>query len=238
MKRQIILDTETTGLNWSEGHRIIEIGCLEMVNRRYTGNSFHYYLNPERQVDKAALAVHGLTDDFLKDKKLFKDIAEELFAFINAAELIIHNAAFDVGFLNYEFGRLEKKYLQLENASTILDTLLLARQKHPGQSNSLDALCRRYEINITHRELHGALKDAKLLGQVYLAMTGGQEVLFADNSPTSTQEIIVTENFNITENKTPLIVILPSADEQNAHNVFLGMLEKKGRCIWKSLTSD
>ncbi len=209
MKRQIILDTETTGLNWSDGHRIIEVGCLEMVNRRFTGKSFHYYLNPERAVDKEAFAVHGITDDFLKDKPFFKDIAAELLTFLSGAELIIHNATFDVGFLNYEFKRIEKNFQPLESACNILG-FILARQKHPGQSNNLDALCRRYEVDITHRELHGALKDARLLGQVYLAMTGGQEVLFADNAVELTQEIRMTENLKPTDSKIPFLIVDPS----------------------------
>ncbi len=226
MKRQIILDTETTGLNWSEGHRIIEIGCLEIINRRFTGKSFHCYLNPERMVDKGALAVHGLTDSFLKDKSLFKDIVEEWRAFVFGAELIIHNASFDVGFLNYELDRLGKNYPRLEKECSVLDTLVLARQKHPGQSNSLDALCRRYEINISHRELHGALKDAKLLGQVYLAMTGGQELLFAENKSELQETSSIKKPFESDSIHQPLIVILPSIEEQKAHIGFSELLKK------------
>jgi DNA polymerase-3 subunit epsilon len=236
MRRQIILDTETTGLNWADGHRVIEIGCLEMINRRFTANHFHCYLNPERAVDKGALAVHGLTNDFLKDKPYFKDIAEELLTFLSGAELIIHNASFDVGFLNYEFRQLKKNYPTLENACNILDTLMLARQKHPGQSNNLDALCRRYEIDITHRELHGALKDARLLGQVYLAMTGGQELLFAEHQIEQRKENKAIGSVKPTEtNLPPLIVISSSTEEQKAHADFLNFLEKKGRCLWKEL---
>jgi len=170
--RQIILDTETTGLDPKEGHRIIEIGCLELLNRKLTGNFLHFYFNPDRPMDQGAIEVHGITNDFLKEKPRFFEKAELILNFIKNAELVIHNASFDVGFLNYELGLLDKS--NIESQAKILDSLKLARKMHPGQRNSLDALCKRYGVKNTHREFHGALKDAELLAQVYLSMTGGQ----------------------------------------------------------------
>src|SRR5690606_3445463 len=172
--RQIILDTETTGLEPAEGHRIIEIGCVEMVSRRLTGNNFHRYLQPDREIDSAAIEVHGITNEFLADKPRFSDVVQEFLAFVKGAELIIHNAAFDVGFINHELRKVNPALGKIEDHCTILDTLIMARKMHPGQRNSLDALCKRYEIDNSHRELHGALLDAEILGDVYLAMTGGQ----------------------------------------------------------------
>lgn len=171
--RQIVLDTETTGLEPEEGHRLIEIGCLELTNRRLTGREFHRYLNPERSVERGAVQVHGLDDDFLSDKPRFAEIADEFLDFIRGAELIIHNAAFDVGFLDSELARLSEP-VRIAECARVLDTLELARELHPGQRVSLDALCRRYEVDNTERTLHGALLDAQLLAEVYLLMTGGQ----------------------------------------------------------------
>lgn len=171
--RQIVLDTETTGLEPHDGHRIIEIGCIELLNRRVTGNNYHLYLNPEREIDEGAAAVHGITSDQLIDQPLFAEVVEELLTYLRGAELIIHNAPFDVGFLDHELslcGREES----VASVCQVLDTLVLARERHPGQKNSLDALCRRYEIDNSGRTLHGALLDAQLLAEVYLAMTGGQ----------------------------------------------------------------
>ncbi len=175
--RQIVLDTETTGLEVSLGHRIIEIGCVELINRRVTGNHWHHYLNPEREIDGGAFEVHGISNDFVADKPRFAELAEEFLAYIDGAELIIHNAPFDVGFLNDELARLDPPAGSVEARCDILDTLVLARQKHPGQKNNLDALCKRYEIDNSHRSLHGALLDARILADVYLAMTGGQASL-------------------------------------------------------------
>jgi len=181
--RQIVLDTETTGLEPAHGHRIIEIGCVEMVDRQLTGNTFHKYINPEtKKVDQGALEVHGITDDFLSDKPYFGDVYDEFLEFVKGSELIIHNAPFDVGFLNNEIKLLEKKLgqsLQMVDVSCqILDSLKLARDNHPGQKNNLDALCRRYFIDNSNRQLHGALLDSEILADVYLAMTGGQRVCF------------------------------------------------------------
>src|SRR5262245_231131 len=177
--RQVVLDTETTGLETELGHRIIEIGCVELLNRRPTGRTFHHYINPEREIDQGALEVHGITAEFLHGKPRFGAIAEELMTFISGAELVIHNAAFDVTFLDYELGKHAEKETafarrKVSAVCRVLDTLALAREMHPGQRNNLDALCKRYEIDNSHRELHGALLDARILADVYLAMTGGQ----------------------------------------------------------------
>ena len=178
MNRQIILDTETTGLDRKSGHRIIEIGCLEIINRKYTGNEFHVYLNPERDSDPGALEVHGLTTEFLSDKPKFEEIYEDFINFVKDSELLIHNAEFDIGFLNHEIKLMSKKLNTVDkHVSAITDTLQIAREKHPGQRNSLDALVNRYEVGGYDRELHGALLDSKILGDVYLAMTGGQSTL-------------------------------------------------------------
>ncbi len=178
--RQIVLDTETTGLEVSLGHRIIEIGCVELINRRVTGNHWHHYLNPEREIDGGAFEVHGISNDFVADKPRFAELAEDFLAYVDGAELIIHNAPFDVGFLNDELARLDPPARGVDARCDILDTLVLARQKHPGQKNNLDALCKRYEIDNGHRSLHGALLDARILADVYLAMTGGQTSLGLD----------------------------------------------------------
>ena len=178
--RQIVLDTETTGLEVSQGHRIIEIGCIEMVNRRVTENHWHYYVNPDREVDSGAFEVHGISNEFLQDKPRFAELADEFYQYLENAELVIHNAPFDLGFLNHELALLETPIPALQESCSILDTLPLARQKHPGQKNNLDALCKRYDIDNSNRSLHGALLDARILADVYLAMTGGQTSLGLD----------------------------------------------------------
>ena len=176
--RSVVLDTETTGMPVTDGHRIIEIGCVELEGRRLTGRHFHVYLNPDREIDEGAIAVHGITNEFVADKPRFKDVADEFFAFIEGAQLIIHNAAFDVGFINNEFALLgQSERSDVSDHCSILDTLLMARERHPGQRNSLDALCKRYGVDNSGRELHGALLDAEILADVYLAMTGGQTSL-------------------------------------------------------------
>jgi DNA polymerase-3 subunit epsilon len=172
--RQVVLDTETTGINPKEGHRIIEIGCVELINRRLTQNRFHVYINPEREIDAGAIEVHGITNEFLRDKPKFADVVDDFLAFAKGAELVIHNAPFDVGFLNHELGLLNHSAGAIEAQCGVLDTLAYARKKHPGARNSLDALCKRYGIDNSHRELHGALLDAEILADVYLLMTGGQ----------------------------------------------------------------
>lgn len=235
--RQIVLDTETTGMNPNDGHRIIEIGCLEMINRRITGKHFHYYLNPERGIDAGAVAVHGLTQEFLSDKPLFATIAEDLLDFIKNAELIIHNAPFDLGFLDYELKKAHKKYGKILDHCAVIDTLPLARQLHPGQRNNLDALCKRYNVNNSHREFHGALLDAELLALVYLAMTGGQTTLFADeNSQVTSVSSADAIQINMQSIKTRII----TADEAElaAHEAYLIMLDNasKNNTVWKKET--
>ena len=178
--RQIVLDTETTGLEVSLGHRIIEIGCIELLDRRVTGNHWHYYFNPEREIDAGAYEVHGISNEFLQDKHRFSELAEDFYEYVRGAELIIHNAAFDVGFLNHEMTLLPASCQPLEQIGNVLDTLQLARRKHPGQKNNLDALCKRYDIDNSQRSLHGALLDARILADVYLSMTGGQTSLGLD----------------------------------------------------------
>jgi DNA polymerase-3 subunit epsilon len=175
--RQIVLDTETTGLEVSQGHRIIEIGCIELVHRRVTGNHWHYYFNPDREVDIGAFEVHGISNEFLQDKPRFAELADDFYRYVEGAELVIHNAAFDMGFLNRELALLDTPPGPLEECCAVLDTLQLARQKHPGQKNNLDALCKRYDIDNSQRSLHGALLDARILADVYLSMTGGQTSL-------------------------------------------------------------
>jgi len=229
--RQIVLDTETTGLNPRTGDRIIEVGCVEIFNRKLTGNNFHRYINPERDSDEAALAVHGLTTEFLSDKPKFHEIAEELRAYIQDAEVIIHNAPFDLGFLNHEFVRLGLPPF-VEHCSNVIDTLVQAKELHPGKRNSLDALCDRYEISNAHRKLHGALLDAELLADVYLAMTRGQ------NSLTMDVEVETSSGGELLE-AVPLgeiIVVAASADELAIHEEVLAGLDKnvKGSCVWRN----
>jgi DNA polymerase III subunit epsilon len=231
--RQIILDTETTGREISEGHRIIEIGCLEMVDRRLTQRHFHCYLNPQRESDAAALAVHGLTSEFLKNKPLFTSIADEFIAFIKEAELIIHNAPFDLTFLDHELNLTQKNYAKLTYYCQILDTLPLARQLHPGQRNNLDALCKRYGVDNSRRERHGALLDAELLAGVYLAMTGGQVSLF-DTGQTTPLSYATEDRKNIETKQLP--VILATEEECNAHTQCLANISKiSGTCVWDHL---
>lgn len=227
--RQIVLDTETTGLSPENGHRVIEIGCVEMVNRRLTGSTLHFYLNPQRVLDEGAVAVHGLTAEFLGDKPLFADIANDLIDYINDAELIIHNAPFDVGFLNYEFKLLGKNFKQIKNYCRVCDTLKLARAKHPGQHNSLDALCKRYQVDNSKRDLHGALLDAELLAQVYLQLTGGQTQLFQQEDevkPKAAQCALASNQL------LDLPIIAANSSELQAHQDILNNLKKSGKCLW------
>lgn len=232
--RQIVLDTETTGLSTAEGHRIIEIGCVEMINRRLTGNHFHYYINPQREIDSGAINVHGLTSEFLADKPLFKDLVEELLEYIAGAELIIHNADFDVGFLNHEFSLCGKNQ-KIFDYCAVVDTLKIARQKHPGQRNSLDALCKRYGIDNSGRTLHGALLDAELLADVFLAMTGGQVSLFVDERNQAIQQQ-VTAMRPIEKRDLSLTVITANDEEIKAHQSFIETIKKQaaGKCLWEN----
>ena len=221
MHRQIILDTETTGLDPKSGHRVIEIGCIELVNRKFTGEHYHIYLNPDRDSDEAALEVHGLTSEFLSDKPRFKDIYEEFLEFISGSELLIHNAEFDVNFLDHEIKLLSKKLPTVSDSVTkITDTLQIAREKHPGQRNSLDALVKRYEIKGYDRELHGALLDSQILGDVYLSMTGGQSDLDFSIS-TSGQEVNENDSSNQSNSELNLKVIELNEEEKKSHKEYL-----------------
>ncbi|MCD2450804.1 DNA polymerase III subunit epsilon [Methylicorpusculum oleiharenae] len=233
MSRQVVLDTETTGLNPQEGHRIIEIGCVELVNRRLTGRHFHVYINPQRVIDSGAIEVHGITNEFLTDKPLFTDIADDFIQFIKESELIIHNAPFDVGFINHEFALLDKTLGTVNQYSEVFDTLTFARKKHPGQRNSLDALCKRYGIDNSHRELHGALLDAEILAEVYLLMTGGQSSLL-EEATDSGQEQTNLQVKRVLADRKPLAIIYCNEDELQQHQARLAAIEKaSGNCLWK-----
>ncbi len=233
--RQIVLDTETTGLEPELSHRIIEIGCVELVNRRATGRTFHRYLNPERDIDEGAQAIHGISRAELDGQPRFAEIVEELIAFVAGAELVIHNAAFDVAFLDAELARVAGEPRQVGALCQVLDTLALARELHPGQRNSLDALCKRYSVDNSTRELHGALLDARILADVYLAMTGGQGALALMDADISSRAADGTRATRVPLRITvPVAVTLATAEELAAHEVMLLMLAKAsgGRCVW------
>lgn len=231
--RQIVLDTETTGLEPKDGHKIIEIGCVEIINRRGTGNNFHEYINPERDIDDGAYDVHGISNEFLKDKPLFKDIAQNFIDYVRGSELIIHNAPFDVGFINHELKKLGKNWGRLEDYCTITDTLKSAREKHPGQKNSLDALCKRYEVDNSQRDLHGALLDAQILLDVYLAMTGGQETLGLDDTLMQ-EDTAQSATGKRNKPRPPIKKIQPTEEETAAHEKRLEQIREAsgGKCIW------
>jgi DNA polymerase-3 subunit epsilon len=232
--RQVVLDTETTGLELELDHRIIEIGGVELVNRRPTGRTFHRYLCPEREVEEGALRVHGLKREFLDSQPRFPEIAEELLAFIAGAELIIHNAPFDVAFLDMELRRVPGNARYVAEICSVFDTLAMARSMHPGQRNSLDALCRRYAVDNSHRELHGALLDARLLVDVYLAMTGGQGALTLGGEDTA--GVLANDpGIRATRPAIPLLVIYATEAEALAHDRYLGVLDTAsgGQCVWK-----
>lgn len=233
--RQIILDTETTGLDPNLGHRIIEVAGVELVNRRLTGKHFHRYINPERESEEAALQVHGLTSEFLRDKPKFKEIASELLDYITGAELVIHNAPFDIAFLNAEFARLKVRPVS-DHCAGVLDTLRLAKDIHPGKRNSLDALCDRYQIDNSARTLHGALLDAQLLAEVYLSMTRGQESLVMDVE-TVRLDISVVE---VNRSDVALVVVKAAEGEVAAHEAHLAEIQKAsgGKCIWAAALQE
>lgn len=232
---QIVLDTETTGLEPSQGHRIIEIGCVELRNRRQTQRHFHQYLNPDRKVDEGAFDVHGISDDFLADKPRFSEIANDFIDFVRGAELIIHNAPFDVAFLNAELERLGPEWGRIEDYCSIIDTLVMARKTYPGKRNSLDELCKRLEVDNSQRQLHGALLDAEILLDVYLAMTSGQEVLslVADDRPSG-----ATVEARTNGTRAPLARVVVPADELAAHERWLDELDEQcgGVCVWRRTT--
>ncbi|WP_374488628.1 DNA polymerase III subunit epsilon [Zoogloea sp.] len=229
--RQIVLDTETTGLDWKTGDRVIEIGCVEIIDRKLTGRHYHVYINPERLVNPEAMAVHGITDAFLADKPLFKDVAESFEDFVRGGELVIHNAAFDVGFLNHELGLLGRPKLDVL-CSGVIDTLRLAKEQNPGKKASLNALCERYAIDNTHRELHGALLDSELLADVYLAMTRGQDsLIMAEEEPAPRTD---DEGGALLAERPPIKVLRASEAELEGHSRVLGEIAKanKGLCLW------
>ena len=233
--RQIIVDTETTGLEPAEGHRIIEIGAVEMLDRRLSGKRFHSYLNPQRDIEDGALEVHGITGEFLLDKPHFADIAEDFLKFVRGSELIIHNAPFDLGFLDMELSRLTHSPGRMEDFVSVLDTLELARELHPGQRNSLDALCKRYEVDDSGRSLHGALLDAEILAEVYLAMTGGQTDLglsFRSSAPKERARQFAGEGA-----RPPFRVLAANAEELAEHDARLAAIQKEaGHCLWLELS--
>ena len=225
--RHIVLDTETTGLEIQQGHRVIEIGAVEMIDRKLTGNHFHRYINPQRDIDDGALQVHGITADFLRDKPVFKDIADDFIEFVKGAELIIHNAPFDVSFLDYELGLADRA--SISRICTVKDSLALARHKHPGQKNNLDALCRRYYVDNSIRDLHGALLDAEILADVFLAMTGGQTALFAGSDDADMDD----ENepwAPLSADRPRLVVIMPSDEDTLRHEAMLNLLDDQSKC--------
>lgn len=231
--RQIVLDTETTGIDPNDGHRIIEIGCVEVVERQLTGRNYHVYINPEREVEAEAITVHGITNEFLTDKPKFAEIADEFFEFIKGSELVIHNAAFDVGFMDSEFARL-KPVRKTADHCGIVDTLAIARAKHPGQKNNLDALCKRYGVDNSNRDLHGALLDAEILADVYLLMTGGQTALSLDSG--AGDDGSAGGLRRISSERQPLAVVRASDEEAEAHDAFMAMMEKQaGGTVWSKL---
>ncbi len=238
--RQIVLDTETTGLEVSLGHRIIEIGCVELVNRRLTGRNFHKYINPKRDIDDGALEVHGITQEFLSDKPVFEDVWQEFESFIGEDELVIHNAPFDTAFLDYEIDLIDPAQKPINERCSVIDSLVIAREKHPGQRNSLDALCRRYSIDNSQRVLHGALLDAEILSDVYLILTGGQTGLFdsaedslVDGSQTSQDEQDESQRWG------DLLEVKATETEIQAHEAFIAFIEDKNSepSIWKTLNN-
>jgi len=235
--RQIVLDTETTGLDWADGHRVIEIGCVELIGRRHTRQTFHHYVRPDRAIDEAAQDVHGISNEMLADKPGFGEVADDFLQFVDGAELIIHNAPFDMGFLENELKLCGYGTERLAQHCTVLDTLLLAREIHPGQRNSLDALCKRYEVDNSRRDVHGALLDARLLADVYLAMTGGQAGLDlgGDGEPGTTQAPAAVEP--VSRDGVSIPVVRANAEELAAHEAQLDMLAEQSAegVLWREL---
>ncbi|MEM7099759.1 MAG: DNA polymerase III subunit epsilon [Pseudomonadota bacterium] len=239
--RQIVLDTETTGIEVEAGHRIIEIGGVELVNRRLTGKHFHKYINPKREIDDGAFEVHGISQDFLADKPEFGEIWQELVEFLHGAELVIHNAPFDVSFLNYEFSLLPANNTKVEDLCAITDSLAVARHKHPGQKNNLDALCRRYQVDNSQRELHGALLDAEILADVYLLMTGGQTNLFGATTNADARTGVQSgggSGDHTDLSGVELLIVQASDNELESHEAFLELMREQGtEPLWDSLSA-
>ncbi|PCJ84346.1 MAG: DNA polymerase III subunit epsilon [Thiotrichaceae bacterium] len=227
--RQIVLDTETTGLEPSQGHKIIEIGCVEMVNRRLTGNNYHQFLQPDRQIDEGAQAVHGISNEFLADKPRFIDVVKDFIEYVDGAELIIHNAPFDVGFLNHEFKIAGSEYGKISSYCQVIDTLVMARKMRPGKKNNLDALCKEYQVNNAHRELHGALLDSELLAEVYLHMTGGQSALLLESDDVGSGQTGASAVKKLSADRKPIKIIQANTDELQAHQA---IVEKMGSSNW------
>lgn len=237
-RRQLVLDTETTGLDPLQGHRIIEIGCVELVDRRASGRTFHQYVQPDREIDQAAFEVHGISLESLRDRPRFRDIADEFVAFIRGGELIIHNAPFDVGFIDNEFRMLGEAYRPVSEICTVIDTLALARDLHPGQKNSLDALCKRYAIDNSQRQLHGALLDAEILADLYLAMTGGQSRLELEPAPG--ESVTGRGSGAVRKRFAPTRVLRATPEERAAHEAMLRHLEKASgaRCGFRRVDEE
>ncbi|MFQ6005272.1 MAG: DNA polymerase III subunit epsilon [Woeseia sp.] len=231
--RQIVLDTETTGLETARGHRIIEIGCIELVNRRLTGREYHRFVNPEREIDEGAEAVHGMSRADLESQPRFSDIAEEFLAFIRDGELVIHNAEFDVGFLEHELGLMKHPEPNIKQHATVLDTLIIARRLHPGQRNSLDALCKRYKVDASRRNVHGALIDAELLARVYLAMTGGQAALSLEHEAVQISGTGKESGGQPPASDLELVVVRANEEESAAHEALLDKMQSSGHCVWR-----
>ena len=233
LTRQVVLDTETTGMNKDGliyvGHRIIEIGCVEVINRRLTGRHYHVYVQPDMLIDPEAMAVHGITDEFLYDKPRFSEIADEFIDFIKGADLVIHNAPFDVGFMDQEFRFLNKKTQPTEEIATVTDTLAMAKKMFPGKRNNLDILCDRYGIDNKHRVLHGALLDAEILADVYLLMSGGQKDLNLANNESGKNDT----GRRLRQNLSPLSVIHANQEELTEHESRLDLVQKSGSCLWR-----
>ncbi|KZX77483.1 DNA polymerase III subunit epsilon [Oleiphilus sp. HI0009] len=230
--RQVVLDTETTGIDPKQGHRIIEIGCVELIDRKLTGNHYHVYINPDRVVEEEAISVHGITNEFLEDKPRFAQIADDFFAFVDGSELVIHNAAFDAGFINHEFSLLNPKRQVIESNCGVLDTLAMAREKHPGQKNNLDALCKRYGIDNGHRTLHGALLDAEILADLYLLLSGGQSAFELDANSASGGQVGDIRRLDRSSGQS-LLVCSAQSDEIEAHNLYMEKLQKSsGKTLW------
>ena len=236
--RQFVLDTETTGLSAAQGHRVIEIGCVELINRRFSGREFHRFLNPDRDIDEGAERVHGISRADLENQQRFHEIVDALLEFLSGAELVIHNAEFDIGFLEYELELMKHPRPKISEHASILDTLSLARRLHPGQRNSLDALCKRYEVDASKRDVHGALIDSKLLARVYLAMTGGQTALLLDEETgRARKQAIEANGSNIAGRSSDLklVVVRANKDEAAAHEAMLEKLREAGDCVWDRL---
>jgi DNA polymerase-3 subunit epsilon len=227
--RQVVLDTETTGLEPSQGHRIIEIGCVEMINRRLTGNNYHQYIHPDREIDEGALAVHGISNEFLADKPRFDDIIADFIDYIDGAELIIHNAPFDVGFMDHEFRLAGEQFGATSDYCSVTDTLVMARKMRPGKKNNLDVLCNEFEVSNAHRELHGALLDAELLAEVYLRMTGGQSSLSLDAEDVAQSADGVLTVKKLSADRKPIRIVRASKSELEAHQQ---IVEKLGGAGW------